>query len=75
MKRYYLFENRGLILISNPVNHENYILTIAESIFSYLLMSSTIEFAICTNAKSELVQSNKQPNKSESLMLVFTRLL
>ena len=75
MKRYYLFENRGLILISNPVNHEKYILTIAESIFSYLLMSSTIEFAICTNAKSELVQSNKQPNKSESLMLVFTRLL
>ena len=61
MKRYYLFENRGLILISNPVNHENYILTIAESIFSYLLMSNTIEFAICTNAKSELVQSNKQP--------------
>ena len=61
--------------MSNTVKHKNYILTIAESIFSYLLMSSTIEFAICTNAKSELVQSNQQPNKSESLMLVFTRLL
>lgn len=61
--------------MSNTVKHKNYILTIAESIFSYLLMSNTIEFAICTNAKSELVQSNKQPNKSESLMLVFTRLL
>ena len=75
MKRSYLFENRGLIFISNPVSHENYILKIPESIFSYLLMSNTIEFAICTNAKSELVQSNKQPKKSESLMLVFTRLL
>ena len=75
MKRYYLFESRGLILMSNTVKHKNYILTIAESIFSYLLMSNTIEFAICTNAKSELVQSKKQSNKSESLMLVFTRLL
>ena len=61
--------------MSNTVKHKNYILTIAESIFSYLLMSNTIEFAICTNAKSELVQSKKQSNKSESLMLVFTRLL
>lgn len=60
MKRYYLFESRGLILMSNTVKHKNYILTIAESIFSYLLMSNTIEFAICTNAKSELVQSNKR---------------
>ena len=46
--------------MSNTVKHKNYILTIAESIFSYLLMSNTIEFAICTNAKSELVQSNKR---------------
>ena len=61
--------------MSNTVKHKNYILTIAESIFSYLLMSNTIEFAICTNAKSELVQSKKQSNKSESLTLVFTRLL
>ena len=61
--------------MSNTVKHKNYILTIAESIFSYLLMSNTIEFAICTNAKSELVQSNKQSNKSELLTLVFTRLL
>lgn len=75
MKRYYLFESRGLILMSNTVKHKNYILTIAESIFSYLLMSNTIEFAICTNAKSELVQSKKQSNKSELLTLVFTRLL
>ena len=71
MKRYYLFESRGLILMSNTVKHKNYILTIAESIFSYLLMSNTIEFAICTNAKSELVQSKKQSNKSELLTLVF----
>ncbi len=75
MKRSYLFESRGLILMSNTVKHKNYILTIAESIFSYLLMSNTIEFAICTNAKSELVQSKKQSNKSELLTLVFTRLL
>ena len=75
MKRSYLFESKGLILISNPVKHKNYILKIVESIFSYLLMSNTIEFAICTNAKSELVQSNKQSNKSELLTLVFTRLL
>ncbi len=61
--------------MSNTVKHKNYILTIAESIFSYLLMSNTIEFAICTNAKSELVQSKKQSNKSELLTLVFTRLL
>ena len=47
--------------MSNTVKHKNYILKIVESIFSYLLMSNTIEFAICTNAKSELVQSNKQP--------------
>ncbi len=75
MKRSYLFENRGLILMSNTVKHKNYILKIPESIFSYLLMSNTIEFAICTNAKSELVQSKKQSNKSELLTLVFTRLL
>ena len=75
MKRSYLFESKGLILISNPVKHKNYILKIVESIFSYLLMSNTIEFAICTNAKSELVQSKKQSNKSELLTLVFTRLL